>query len=149
MKKNNKQVTLGWSILILTITFLVFTGRVNTSAPPQVEYLNNQPIKNTQDHVPYYIYVKYRPSPVDIAHPRFEHLDTSNSSFIKGAWYDAENQYMVINLNGVYYHYCSFPSLVWFAFERAWKPPHSFGNFYTANIKGNYDCRVYPIPVYE
>jgi hypothetical protein len=39
----------------------------------------------TPKHV---VWVKYRQTPVDVADPRFEYLDTSRSSFITGAWYD-------------------------------------------------------------
>lgn len=91
------------------------------------------------------VYVKYRDSSVDIAHLRFEYLDTSKSSWVKGAWYDDDNGYMIINLNGTYYHYCSMPEPAWNSFKSA----SSFGTFYNQSIKGSYDCRIYPVPQYE
>jgi len=36
----------------------------------------------TSKHV---IWIKYRQTPVDLANPRFEYLDTSRSSFVTGA----------------------------------------------------------------
>lgn len=96
-------------------------------------------------HAPKYIYVKYRNDPIDISHPRFEHLDTSKSSLVKGAWYDEENRYMIINLSGTYYHYCSLPITTWSLFKSA----GSFGIFYNNFIKSRYDCRTYPVPEYK
>lgn len=89
-----------------------------------------------------YVSVKYRSDPVDIS--SFEHLDTSKSSWVRGAWYDSGNKYMIINLSGTNYHYCSMPNSVW----RNFKSASSFGSHYNGYIKGNYDCRVYPIPEY-
>ncbi|MDV7402381.1 KTSC domain-containing protein, partial [Arthrospira platensis SPKY1] len=89
------------------------------------------------EHIPNYIYVKYRNTPVDIAAPYFEYLNTYGSSFINGAWYDAENKYMIIRLNGVYYDYCGIPIFVWQEFKNA----TSFGSYFNYRIKWNYDCR--------
>ncbi|MDY6826622.1 MAG: KTSC domain-containing protein [Bacillota bacterium] len=94
--------------------------------------------------VPNFVTVKYRDTSVDIAAPYFEYHDTTGSSFIRGAWYDQNNQYMVINLDGVYYHYCAMPYSVWMNFKRA----DSYGRFYNQYIKGQYDCRQGYVPVY-
>ena len=92
-----------------------------------------------------FVSVKYRQTPVDVAHPRFEYLDTSRSSFVTGAWYDSANSYMVIGLRGTHYHYCRMPMNAWTAFRRA----DSFGKHYNAFIKaGNYDCRLGGVPAY-
>ncbi len=95
-------------------------------------------------HTSNYINIRYRSDNVDIAHPRFEYLNTARSSWIRGAWYDEKNGYMIINLNGVYYHYCSMPRSVWNSFKSA----SSFGTFYNQRIKGMYDCRIHPVPQY-
>lgn len=50
------------------------------------------------------IWVKYRDTPVDLDY--FEYQDTSESSWINGTWYDGENDYLIINLKGINYHYC-------------------------------------------
>ena len=89
--------------------------------------------------------IKYRATPVDVDKPYFEHLDTSESSFVEGAWYDAKQKYMVINLKGTNYHYCGLDGKTWDAFKKA----SSFGTAYNQSIKGNFDCRVYPVPSYE
>lgn len=89
-----------------------------------------------------YVTVKYRDDAVDIA--SFESLDTSNSSMVRGAWYDEANQYMIIDLNWVKYHYCRFPNDVWNSFKVA----DSFGTYYSSYIKWNYDCRNWGVPSY-
>jgi len=88
--------------------------------------------------------VKYRDTPVNIASSKFEYLNTDTSSFIRGAWYDKENQYMIIKLNEVYYHYCGMPEPAWMDFKKA----ESFGRFYNQAIKGRYDCRKRYVPDY-
>jgi KTSC domain len=90
------------------------------------------------------VWVKYRQTPVNVADPRFEYLDTSRSSFITAAWYDSSNSYMVIGLRGTYYHYCRMPENAWKAFHAA----DSLGRHYNAFIKGNYDCRLGGVPPY-
>ncbi len=93
----------------------------------------------------YFVRVKYRQTPVNVASPRFEYLDTSRSSFITGAWYDKGNAYMVIGLRGTHYHYCWMPKDVWDSFRTA----DSFGRHYNAFIKGRYDCRLGGVPEYK
>lgn len=87
-------------------------------------------------------HVKYRTTPVCL--DEFEYQDTSRSSFVRGAWYDASNNYMLISLKGTKYHYCRVPEGVWNAFQNA----PSFGRFYGSNLKGNYDCRLGGVPPY-
>lgn len=91
-----------------------------------------------------YVEIKYRNDPVDIAHSRWEYLDTSRSSFIGGAWYDERESYMIIELSDIKYHYCGMPRSTWEKFKSA----ESFGSDYNSYIKGNYDCRENPIPNY-
>ena len=101
-------------------------------------------------HAPRLIDVKYRPTPVDVADPRFEQVDTSRSSFVNGAWYDESNGYMVISLNMIiglnefYYHYCRMPREAWDLFRFA----DSFGRHYNEFIKRRYDCRIGGVPNY-
>ncbi len=103
--------------------------------------------KETEAEITYednYIKVKYRDDLVNIGHPRFEYLDTSKSSFVRGAWYDEDNSYMIIKLKETYYHYCGMPLVVWTIFKKE----DSFGTFYNTWIKGHYDCRLNYVPVY-
>ena len=87
--------------------------------------------------------IKYRPDPVDIDKPYFEYFNTS-SSFIRDAWYDKANKYMIVNLAGTNYHYCGLDSSTWQEFKNA----ESYGSFYRSTIKGNFDCRIFPVPEY-
>jgi hypothetical protein len=56
---------------------------------------------------------------------------------------------MLINLKGVYYHYCELPAATYDAFMVA----SSMGRFYNRNIKGTgsdgpFDCRTHKVPSY-
>lgn len=106
----------------------------------------NYELDSTQESYGYhnYVEIKYRDDVVDIADTRFQALDTSRSSFIRGAWYDEDNEYMIINLDGTYYHYCGMPSNTWSSFKVA----DSFGSHYNRFIKGDYDCRMNSVPIY-
>jgi hypothetical protein len=90
--------------------------------------------------------VKYRGT-VDLK--TFECRDVNRSSFIQRVCYDKGQSYMVINLNGTYYHYCELPPAAYDALMAA----HSMGQFYNQNIKGSgsdgpYDCRTHRLPSY-
>lgn len=145
-----KKTFLTLSLLII----LILTGCSNTttdySEPIQTNHYDNTNDYSNTESIVYetapkytnYVTVKYRDTQVDIAN--FKTFDTSNSSLVRWTWYDENNQYMIIDLNWVKYHYCRFPSFVWNNFKSA----DSFGKYYTSNIKWNYDCRNWWIPIY-
>ena len=91
-----------------------------------------------------YVTVKYRDDKVNILASNFEPLDKSDST-VKGAWYDGGNEYMVIKLGAIYYHYCGMPGSAWNNF----KTMSSLYGYYQDSIKGNFDCRENPVPEYE
>jgi hypothetical protein len=93
---------------------------------------------------PNFVTVKYRPDPVDIAAPYFESIERSDSSVVNGAWFDSGNEYLIINLQGTVYHYCGIGSSIWNSLKSA----DSMGSYFGDYIKGNFDCRVFPVPVY-
>lgn len=88
------------------------------------------------------VYVKYR-GPVDLA--PFNCAWIARSSFIERLCYDSRERYIVVDLQGTYYHYCEVPA----AIVDDWKNSDSMGRFYNANIKGRYDCRLLHMPSYE
>ena len=134
-----KIKTLIFSLGILLLTACSANpGAISNPPVPQ----DNRPV--TANHPSNFVQVKYRDTPIDLADYRFEPLDTSKSSWIDGAWYDTGNQYMIINLNGTYYHYCGVPVVTWTNFKGA----DSFGTAYNKIFKGNYDCRIGKVPVY-
>lgn len=136
-----KRILFISSILILTG---LGCSSSSTYAPsPSSDTVNTSKIE-TQTATNY-IEVKYRDTKVDIAHERFEYRNTSKSSWIKGAWYDSENEYLVINLRGTYYHHCGLNTSSW----RGFKSASSYGSYYTSNIKGSFDCRTGYIPTYK
>ena len=88
------------------------------------------------------VYVKYR-GPVNLSQFKCDWI--SRSSLVKRLCYDKKEAYVIVNLNGTYYHYCEVPSSV----IAAWRNAESMGRFYNANMKGRYDCRVLRIPPYK
>lgn len=91
--------------------------------------------------------IKYRSDNnlINICSKTFEAHKTASSSFIRGAWYDAKNQYMILKLKKTYYQYCSLPLNTWCHFKSA----KSYGKYYNAVIKGRFDCRKYTPPIYQ
>lgn len=85
--------------------------------------------------------VKYR-GPVDLKY--FSCSEIDRSSFIRRVCYDRANTYMVINLNGTYYHYCEIDGGTVDSLMAA----ESMGRFFNASIKGHFDCRINRIPAY-
>lgn len=89
------------------------------------------------------IYVKYRGN-VDVDNGHFSRLQLKNSHLVKDMYYDSSNEYLLVRLKNTYYHYCSIPNNV----VDMWVKSSSLGKFYKSFVKGNYDCRIYPIPSY-
>jgi len=91
------------------------------------------------------IVVKYRDTPVDIDNGHFEELRLKPSSLVMEMFYDKEGNYLLVSLKNTFYHYCGIDKQV----INTWVNSGSLGRFYLNNIKGNFDCRIYPIPRYE
>jgi hypothetical protein len=85
--------------------------------------------------------VKYR-GVVNLAPFKCDGIE--RSSFIREVCYDAKNTYLLINLNGTWYHYCEIDHGTLDALLSA----ESMGRFYNASIKGSFDCRTHRIPTY-
>jgi hypothetical protein len=83
--------------------------------------------------------VRYR-GPVDLKH--FSCTNVERSSVVKRVCYDQSNHYMVISLNGIYYHYCEIDNATVTSLLAA----DSKGHFYNAAIKGRFDCRKSRVP---
>ena len=86
--------------------------------------------------------VKYR-GPVDLAPFACEFVQ--RSSLVQRLCYDSREQYVIVNLNGIYYHYCEVPPSV----VAAWRSADSMGRFYNQNVKGRFDCRLNRVPTYQ
>jgi hypothetical protein len=86
--------------------------------------------------------VKYR-GPVDLA--PFQCESVSRSSLVTRVCYDRKEQYMIIGLQGTYYHYCEIDAGTVAALRGA----ESMGRFFNSNIKGRFDCRTHRVPAYK
>ena len=112
----------------LTTLLLLSLGATTATAPVQAAPAEQ-------------VFVKYR-GPVSLA--PFECDWVTRSSLVNRLCYDKKERYLIVNLSGTYYHYCQIPTNV----VASWKQADSMGRFYNAWVKGNYDCRVYPMPAY-
>lgn len=145
-------------LLIIVLILLMVVSGCNTAAePPQVEPPEGRVEEqrkpedseaeeddSAEEVDANYITIKYRDTPVNIAAPHFEYLNTDVSSFIRGAWYDKDNQYLVMNLNDTYYNYCSVPVSTWEGFKRS----ESFGRYFNEMIKEQYEYKACEGPLY-
>lgn len=90
--------------------------------------------------------VKYHGSvPLDT----FQCTDVQRSSLVKRVCYDRINQYLIISLKGVYYHYCEIDR----ATVEGLLSAESMGRFFSMYIRGNgndgpFDCRTHKVPVF-
>jgi hypothetical protein len=85
--------------------------------------------------------VKYR-GMVDLS--PFVCESITRSSFIERVCYDVKNTYMLIELNGTWYHYCEIDNDTVSKLLAA----ESMGRYYNASIKGRFDCRMHRVPDY-
>jgi hypothetical protein len=74
----------------------------------------------------------------------FTCVSVERSSFIQRVCYDSPNAYMIVKLNGAYYHYCGIDNTTVDAFKAA----DSMGRFFNASIKGHFDCKIGHLPNY-
>lgn len=92
------------------------------------------------------VLVKYRGSvPLD----SFACEDITRSSFVERVCYDEADQYMIVRLEGAYYHYCEIDPQTVSSFLAA----PSMGKYFNARIKGSgseglFDCRTHQVPEY-
>lgn len=85
--------------------------------------------------------VKYR-GPIDLK--SFTCTTIYSSSLVQRVCYDEIHSYMLINLNGTWYHYCAIDKRTIESLLNA----TSKGQYYNSMIKGAFDCRINPIPQY-
>ncbi|MEH2525958.1 MULTISPECIES: KTSC domain-containing protein [unclassified Bradyrhizobium] len=82
----------------------------------------------------------------------FNCQDVTRSSIIARVCYDDANQYMLVQRNGIYDHYCELPEAARDALLNA----PSMGQYFIANIKGAgrdgngpHDCRTRKVSSYQ
>jgi len=86
--------------------------------------------------------VKYR-GIVDLAPFKCESI--TRSSLVNRVCYDSREHYMIINLQGTYYHYCEIDSGTVSQLLQA----ESMGRYNNQSIKGRFDCRTNRVPAYR
>ena len=81
---------------------------------------------------------------VKVDNQQLKYQSIQSSSLVKDMYYDSANKYLIVKLKETYYHYCGIsPNIV-----SNWINSSSLGSYYLYEIKGNYDCRIYPVPKY-
>ncbi len=108
--------------------------------PEEARTLGLTPIDQKENRADM-VYVKYR-GEVDLKF--FSCTDVVRSSFIRRVCYDRDNEYMLISLNGTFYHYCEIDAGTVSSLLNA----PSMGSFYNRSIKGQFDCRLHQVPEY-
>jgi KTSC domain len=88
------------------------------------------------------VYVKAR-GEVDLAPFRCENV--TRSANVKRLCYAEKDQYVLVSLKGIWYHFCGVPP----ATMSGWKKATSKGRYYNDNIQGKYDCSVTPAPAFR
>lgn len=88
------------------------------------------------------VYVKAR-GEVDLAPFRCQTLARSEN--VKRVCYDEREEYVLVSLKGIWYHFCGVPP----AKVTEWKKSRFKGRYYNDSIRGSYDCSVTPAPAYR
>jgi hypothetical protein len=127
---------------IRTVSLLAVLGAIACAAsdPSLAQETQNQTAtpRNESETV----IVKYR-GPVNLSPFQCEKI--RRSSFINEICYDKDNEYMLIQLNDTWYHYCHIDDDTVTKLLSA----DSMGHYYNASIKRNFDCRVGYVPQYD
>jgi KTSC domain len=81
------------------------------------------------------VYVKAR-GEVDLAPFQCETIPARNSPNVRRICYDANREYVLVSLSGVWYHYCGVPP----ATVSEWRRSVSKGRYYNDHIRNGFDC---------
>ena len=120
---------------LFIVLFLLALSGCGLSSDSEARSNASEPIEITADSN--FQWVRYRTTPVDVGEDKFERISRAASSLVYDAWFSARDNYLVINLQGVNYHYCAVPRSVWSGLNSA----PSRGAYYRQAIRGNFDCR--------
>ena len=88
------------------------------------------------------VYVKAR-GEVDLAPFRCENVARSEN--VKRLCYDERENYVLVSLKGIWYHFCHVPPTT----VSGWKRASSKGRYYNDVIRGNFDCSDASAPAYK
>ncbi len=123
-------------VVLLTLPLLFGVGCVKdatfgaseTAVPSKVVVVQTKEATVRPAHI---VDVKYRGTPVNLWNDKLEEGDVLGSSFVWGAFYDREDQYLILFLTDTYYQYCGVPEDVWDEFLDA----ESHGSYFNESIR--------------
>lgn len=88
------------------------------------------------------VYVKAR-GEVDLAPFRCESY--SRDPNVRRLCYDERQQYALVSIRGIWYHYCSItPTTI-----SAWRRSSAKGRYYNDSIRNHYECTGANMPMYK
>lgn len=126
---------------ILFLLLVVFS-LVSCSWEKTISIRKNDSTQETQDCIKI---VKYRSyGSVNVCNEKFMKLGKIWDKSVFWAWYDKDNQYMIIQLKKTNYHYCGLSASDWSWIENA----NDADEYYISHIKWRYDCRNWSTPKY-
>jgi len=135
------EVELFMRFPIRTVSLLAALGAIAYAAWDPLWAQETQNQTATPRNESETVIVKYR-GPVNLAPFQCEKI--TRSSFINEVCYDKDNEYMLIQLNDTWYHYCDIDDDTVTKLLSA----SSMGHYYNVSIKGSFDCRVGHVPQY-
>ena len=86
--------------------------------------------------------VKGRRSSLDLTNTQLVQQECKPSMCIGDVYYDGDNEYLVFQVRGTYYHRCGVSEDV----VNEWVNSSNLKKYYEDNIKSEYDCAGRPLP---
>lgn len=149
----NRYARLPWKrwIAVFAIPLLIIAYRTFSSGENS-DQLAGREVFIQEEGSPEWITIKYRPTPVNVANGYFNYWRPEVPGNLLEAWWDRYNRYLIVNLSGTNYHYCSFSDFSWTALRDSARLPDKGGvdSHFRRFIRGSdsYDCRSSPVPNY-
>jgi len=132
-----------WCLLLLGFWFYIYNKNVSKQEDIDEKYIYREapgiwvPLYDNPNFRPkdyQYIAVANVDSSVNVV--KYDTFDTTRSSFIRGAFYDKDEEFLILNLSWTYYRWCHVPEYVWEEF----KETEFLWWYYKKYIEWGYDC---------
>jgi hypothetical protein len=149
----NRYARLPWKrwIAVFAIPLLIIAYRTSSSGESSDE-LAGREVFIQEEVSPEWITIKYRPTAVNVSNGYFYYWQPEIPGNLLEAWWDRYNNYLIVNLRGTNYHYCSFSEFSWTALRDSARLSDKGGvdSYFRRFIRGSdsYDCRLNPVPEY-
>lgn len=136
-KSDMIYININIKVIICNILLLVFT-----SCSTYTWLNSDSQNRETYDCIKIIKYRSY--GSVNVCNEKFIKLENIWDKSVFWAWYDKDNQYMIIQLKKTNYHYCGLSASDWSWIENT----NDADKYYISHIKWRYDCRNAVVPNY-